>query len=706
MKPAMGEGVQYETQGAIAVITLNNPPVNALGHAVRRGLLESLEKAVADDGTKAIVLIGSGRGFSGGADIREFGKPRPEPLLSQVIGRIEASPKPVIAAVHGMALGGGCELALGCHHRVADASAQMGLPEVKLGLIPGAGGTQRLPRLIGLKPALDMIASGDQVGAVRAKELGLVEEVVDGDLRAAALDFANQVITRAETPPRIRDMTVDASGAEDVLDRARANAARRMRGLTAPQYCIDSVANAIKLPFDEALEKERGFFAELEGSDQSAALRHLFFAEREAHRIPGVAKDTTTRSIDKAAVIGCGTMGRGIAMSLANGGIPVTVLEVDQSALSAGLDMIDKTYAGSVSRGSLTEDARNARMALISGAVSLTDIADADIVIEAVFEDMDLKKDIFTKLDQAIKPGAILATNTSSLDINEIAAATRRPEDVIGTHFFSPANVMKLMENVRGTMTAPDVIATVMKLSRDIGKVGVMVGVCDGFVGNRMLYAYREQAEFLLEEGAFPHQVDKVITDFGFPMGPFAMGDLAGLDVGYMVRQHQRKMNPPAYREPYIGDRLAEMGRHGQKTQKGWYLYEAGSRTPAPDPEIEELIVGVSKELGIARRDITDQEILERCVYPLINEGAKILEEGIAIRPSDIDLVWIYGYGFPRGRGGPMFYADAVGTKTIYDAMARLFEAHGALLRPATLLKELAKSGKSFADFQKEAAAR
>ncbi|MDA7945893.1 MAG: 3-hydroxyacyl-CoA dehydrogenase NAD-binding domain-containing protein [Hyphomicrobiaceae bacterium] len=698
----MSDEVRYEREGNVAVITLNNPPVNALGHAVRVGLVDALEKADADDDVKAVIIIGTGRGFSGGADIREFGKPRPEPLLVEVIAHIEVTAKPVVAAIHGMAVGGGCELPLGCHYRVGDETAQMGLPEVKLGLIPGAGGTQRLPRLIGLKPALDMIVSGEYVGAERAAELGLLDELIDGDLKTGAIRFAEKLIANGTEPRRIRDMQPDDTDAKELFEKARATAARRMRGLDAPQRCIDSIENSTTLPIDDALQKEREFFAELESSEQSRALRHLFFAEREAHRIPGVPKDTPLRPIARAAVIGCGTMGRGIAMSLANGGVPVTVIEVDQKALDAGLEMARKTYAGSVSRGSLSQGDMDARMTLIGGTTSYDDIADADIVIEAVFEDMELKKKIFTTLDSTCKQGTILATNTSSLDVNEIAAATKRPGDVIGTHFFSPANVMKLMENVRGAKTAPDVIATVMKLSKDINKVGVMVGVCNGFVGNRMLYAYKTQAEYLLEEGALPHQVDKVVTDFGFPMGPFAVSDLAGLDVGYLVRKHRREIDPPKHRESYIGDRIVEMGRHGQKTSKGWFLYEEGNRVPQPDPEIEDLIVGISEELGIERREITDQEILERCLYPLINEGAKILAEGIAIRPSDIDVIWIYGYGFPRGRGGPMFYADQVGAKTIFDVMQRLYEVHGDLLKPAPLLKELANAGKSFADCQAE----
>ncbi len=698
----MGDVVQIEKHGDVAVITLDNPPVNALGIAVRRGIMGALDEVEGDADVKAVVLIGKGRGFCGGADIREFGRPREEPILGQVINRIEAMDKPVIAAIHGMAVGGGCEVPLGCHYRVADGTAQIGLPEVKLGLIPGAGGTQRLPRLIGLKPAIDIIVSGEYVGSEKAKALGLVDEIIEGDLLDGALGFANQLIADGKGPRRIRDMTPDATGADEIFEKSRATAARRMRGLIAPQRCIDSVQNALNLPIDEGLQKEREYFSELEVSDQSKALRHLFFAEREAHRIPGVPKDTATRPIKTSAVIGCGTMGRGIAMSLANGGVPVTVLEVDQQALDRGLVMTRDTYAGSVSRGSIKQADMDARLALISGTTSYDDIANADIVIEAVFEEMELKKTLFAKLDEVCKQGAILATNTSSLDVNEIAAATSRPQDVIGTHFFSPANVMKLMENVRGDKTAPDVIATVMKLSKDINKVGVMVGVCNGFVGNRMLYAYRSQAEFLLEEGALPQQVDKVISDFGFPMGPFTMGDLAGLDVGYLVRQHRREIEPPTHRESYIGDRIVEMGRHGQKNRKGWYLYEEGSRTPVPDPEIEELIVGISRELGIERRSVTDQELLERCIYPLINEGAKIFGEGIAIRPSDIDLIWIYGYGFPRGKGGPMFYADLVGTRAVYETMKNLYEEHGEMLRPAPLLEELAKAGKSFAELQAE----
>lgn len=698
----MGDVVEYEKRGAVAVIALNNPPVNAMGIAVREGLVAALEKAEADDDVKAIVLTGRGRGFCGGADIREFGKPRKEPSLTVLINRIEESDKPVIAALHGAAVGGGCELPLGCHYRVGDTSAQFGLPEIKLGLLPGAGGTQRLPRLVGLAPALDMILSGDYVQAEKAKEMGFLDEIIEGDLVNGAVKFAEKLIADGKGPRRTRDIKIDAEGSEELFAATRKKIARRTRGLLAPEICIQAVEKSLTAPLDEGLAFERKSFDDLVQSDQSKAQRHLFFAERLAHKIPDVPKDTKPREIKTTAVIGFGTMGRGIAMSIANGGLPVKVLEVSQEAVDNGLEMTRKTYASTVKRGGLTQAEMDERMGLITGTTEYSDLSDADIVIEAVFEEMELKKQIFEKLDNFCKPGCVLATNTSSLDIDEIASATVRPKEVIGTHFFSPANVMRLMENVRGKETAADVMASVMKLSKDINKVGVMVGNCNGFVGNRMLYAYRPQCEYLLEEGALPEQVDRVFYEFGMPMGPFAMGDLAGLDVGYAVRQHRRKIMPSDVREPFIGDRVVESGRHGQKNGKGWYLYKEGDRTPHPDPEIEKLIVAASEELGIERREISDQEIIERCFYTMINEGAKILGEGIAIRPSDIDLVWIYGYGFPAGKGGPMFYGDQVGVKKIYEVMSRLYDQHGGqLLQPAPLLEELANSGKSFADLQK-----
>jgi len=696
----MSDVVEYEIHGAIALIALNSPPVNAMGVAVRQGITEALTRAEKDINISAIVLLGRGRCFCGGADIREFGKPRLHPHLRDIIDNLENCDKPVIAAIHKTAIGGGCELALGCHYRVGDMSASFGLPEIKLGLLPGAGGTQRLPRLIGIKAALDVILSGDFVGAQKAKDIGFLDEIITGDLAQGAVDFANRLIAEGKSVRPVRNMTIDSSGATEIFANARKKIARRTRGLIAPERCITTVESALTNSLEEGLVLERRYFDELVQSDQSYAQRHLFFAQRQAHKVPGVPVDTKIREIRSTAVIGCGTMGRGITLALANGGVPVTVLEVTQQALDTGLKLARDTYGASVKRGSLSVTEMETRLELISGTTDYNAIADADIVIEAVFEDMELKKQIFTRLDEICKPGAILATNTSSLDINEIAALTRRPGDVIGTHFFSPANVMKLMENVRGSETSADVIASVMKLSKTINKVGVMVGVCDGFVGNRMLYAYRSQAEFLLEEGALPHQIDKVIYDFGFPMGPFAMGDLAGLDVGYQVRQHRRKTRPSNDRYSFIADRIVESGRLGQKNNKGWYLYEDGSRTAIPDPEIEQLIVGISAELGITRRDISDAEILERCMYPLINEGAKILGESIASRSSDIDLIWVYGYGFPIGRGGPMFYADSIGTKTIYETMKKLYDQHGDMLEPAPLLEQLATSGTSFADWQ------
>ncbi len=694
----MTELVDYENLGTVAVIFLDNPPVNALGAGLRQGLAARLEQAAGDPEVGAIVLIGRGRCFSGGADIREFGKPPVEPGLRQVIDMAERCAKPVVAAIHGTAFGGGLELALGCHYRIGEKWAHLGQPEVKLGILPGAGGTQRLPRLIGVEPALDMILSGDPVSGQEAGALGLLDEVVEGDLTDGAVAFAERLIAEKAPARRTRDLPIAAEGIGDLFERARKRIERRARGLIAPYRCIDCVENAVMLPFEEGMAKEREAFLECVGSDQSKGQRHAFFAERRAAKIPDIPDDTRAHRIETAAVVGAGTMGGGIAMNFANAGRPVTLLEASREALDKGLAIIAKNYAGSVSRGRMTQAQMDTRMNLIRGTTDYAEVAQADIVIEAVFEEMDLKKQVFATLDGLCKPETILATNTSTLDVDEIAAATSRPDKVIGTHFFSPANVMRLMENVRGAKTSMDTIATVMKLSKTIGKVGVLVGNCDGFVGNRMLYAYARQANFLLEEGALPQQVDKVITDFGFPMGPFAMGDLAGLDVGWRIRQRRAKTRPKDQRYSPIADRICELGRFGQKTGAGWYRYEAGSRAPVPDPVVEQLIVRVSEELGFERRDIGEREILERCLYPLINEGAKILEEGIAVRSSDIDVIWIHGYGFPSYRGGPMFYADQVGLETIYEVMSRLYDEHGELLEPAPLLADLAETGKTFAE--------
>ncbi len=697
----MAELVRYERRGTVAVILLDNPPVNALGGPVREALVRCLAQGAGDPDVEVLLLAGAGRCFSGGADIREFGRlPKPGvPGLPEIVDKVEDCPKPVVAAIHGAAVGGGLELALGCHYRIGMPSARLGLPEVKLGLIPGAGGTQRLPRLIGVEPALKIILSGEQLPAERALSLGLLDEVVEGDLVEGAVAFAARLIAEQRPLRKTREMQDklrEARDAPELFERTRKGIERRARGLIAPYHCIESVENAVKLPFAQGLAEERALFARCRESEQSKGQRHLFFAERQASKIPDVSAHTPAARISEAAVIGCGTMGGGIAMNFADVGIPVRILEVSHDALEQGLGMIRRNYAASMSKGRISQADMDARMELIAGTLDYGDIADADIVIEAVLENIDIKKEVFRTLDGTCKAEAILTTNTSTLDVDEIAAATERPEKVMGTHFFSPANVMKLMENVRGAKTSKETIATVMRLSKTIGKVGVLVGVCDGFVGNRMLHAYTRQANFLLEEGALPRQIDKAIYDFGFPMGPFAMGDLAGLDVGWSIRQRRAKARPKDERYSPIADRICEMGRFGQKTGAGWYRYEPGSRTPIPDPDIEKLIVGISAELGIERREIANREILERCLYPLINEAAKILEEGIALRPGDIDVIWIYGYGFPVYRGGPLFYADSVGTKAIYDVMSKLCDTQGEMLKPAPLLERLAKEGRGF----------
>ena len=699
----MSDAVSVSNRDGVAVVTLDNPPVNGLGFAVRTGLRAALEAAATDDTVRALVITGSGRMFSGGADISEFGKTPPPgtPHLPTLIDTIEASEKPIIAAIHGVALGGGLEVALGCHVRLAAPGTRVGQPEVTLGIVPGAGGTQRLPRLIGVPAALDVIVGGSMVPAEKAQVLGIIDEVVEGDLVDAAVARARRLVAGSEPPRRasaLDNRLAEARGKPKIFEQFKKEMARRARGFEAPYACVACIEAAVNQPLAEGLATERETFLRLVASDQSKAQRHTFFAEREVAKIPDVPRNTPTRPVETAAVIGCGTMGGGIAMNFANAGIPVTVFEVSQEAIDKGLGIIKKNYAATVSKGRLSQAEMDTRLGLISTTVDYADLGGADVVIEAVFEEMGLKKEVFGKLDAACKPEAILASNTSTLDVDEIAAATNRPGQVIGTHFFSPANVMKLMENVRGAQTSAETIATIMKLSKTIGKVGVLVGVCDGFVGNRMLYAYRRQADFLLEEGALPAQIDKVIYDFGMPMGPYAMGDLAGLDVGWRIRKGQAATRPPLLRYSTVADRVCELGRFGQKTGAGWHRYESGNRTPIPDPEIEQLVVSISEEQGITRRVVSDQEILERCMYPLVNEGAKILEEGLALRASDIDIVWIYGYGFPRYRGGPMFWADLVGVKTIYAVMSRLNDEHGDWLEPAPLLKRLAEQGKGFGD--------
>jgi 3-hydroxyacyl-CoA dehydrogenase len=693
--------VGYERRGAVGVITVDNPPVNALSRAVRQGLVDALMQGLGDSEAKALVVIGAGRTFIAGADIKEFGKPLEPPDLNFVISGLETASKPTIAAIHGTALGGGLEVALGCHYRVALATAQVGLPEVKLGIIPGAGGTQRLPRLVGAKAALDMITSGDFVRAPQAKALGIIDEIVEGDLREGALRFAESAIARGTAGRRVRDndaKIAEARANPGLFADYRAAAKRRARGQESPVRAVDAVEAAATLPFEQGLKRERAIFQELVTSTQSRALIHAFFAEREAMNIPDVPTSTHTRPIKTAAVIGAGTMGGGIAMNFANAGIPVTVVETTDEALSRGLGVVRNNYAATVAKGRLDQAAMDRRMGLIKGSLDLAAVREADVVVEAVFEEMAIKKELFARLDKLAKPGAVLATNTSSLDINVIAAQTVRPQDVIGTHFFSPANVMRLLEIVRGAKTAKDVIATTMKLAKTIGKVPVLVGVCDGFVGNRMIFQYSREAEFLLEEGALPWQVDKALTDWGLAMGPFAMGDMAGNDVAWRIRKQHAATRPNDRRYSHLADQICEKGRFGQKTGAGWYRYEKGSRAPLPDPEVEAVILAESKRLGITRKPISDEEIVKRTIYALVNEGAKLLEEGIALRPGDIDVIYLTGYGFPAWRGGPMFYADTIGLENVYADVKRFHETHGFFWRPAPLLEKLAREGKRFAD--------
>ena len=681
----------------IGVIRIHYPPVNALGQGVREGLQRCLQEALADDQIKAVIVTGEGKTFPAGADIREFGKPPQPPALPDVINEYEASSKPVIAAIHGTALGGGLEVALGCDYRVVLDSARLGLPEVKLGLLPGAGGTQRLPRLVGIEAALDMIVGGNPVKAAAAKALGLVDEVVSGDLLEGALAFARNVIDEKAPLRRLCDLPIPGDSGADVFARFEQSIARRQRGFKAPFHCIKAVQAAAELPFEQGLQRERELFVELLLSPESAAQRHVFFAEREVAKVPGLDKDTPRRDINTVAVIGAGTMGGGIAMNFANAGIPVKMLEVKQEALEKGLAVIRRNYENTAKKGRITAEQVEQRMALIQPTLSYDELGDVDLVIEAVFENMDVKKAVFSELDRVCKPGAILATNTSTLDVDRIASFTQRPQDVMGMHFFSPANVMKLLENVRGEKTADDVIATVMDLSRRIGKVGVLVGVCHGFVGNRMLHKRQAEAIKLVNEGASPQQVDKVLFDLGFPMGPFAMSDLAGMDVGYRIREELRKEDPANAPARNWTDELVEAGRLGQKTQAGVFDYKEGDRTPVPSPDVDGIIEQYRSDNGITPRAISDQEILERCMYVMVNEGAKILEEGIAARPLDVDVIWIYGYGFPVYRGGVMFWADQVGVKKIHHKISEIYQQTGdPVWKPSARLAELAEQGKGF----------
>lgn len=705
----MPHPVRFDRIEAVGVITLDNPPVNAFSLSQRIGVSEALTAGLQDPDIQAFVICGSGRMFSAGADIREFdtGVAGESPTLMDLISLIENSPKPVVCALHGTALGGGCELSLACHSRIAIPGTRIGLPEVTLGIVPGAGGTQRLPRLIGVLPALDAIVSGKPMTAEKAHELGLVDGLADDgdDLLKISVSLAHRLSVGPEPPKKTRDRDghlLEAQNRPELFDEFRSRISRRARGFEAPFACIDCVEAATTMSFENGLAFEREVFLRCRSSNQSLSQRHAFFAEREARKVSGLGPETSQTDVRHAAVLGCGTMGTGIAMCFANAGIPVIVTESEQGMLDRGMKMIRKNYASTVSKGRMTEEEAEARLALIEPTLEFERVSAADVVIEAVFEEMELKKKIFTRLDGLCKADAILATNTSSLDVNTIAAVTGRPEQVVGTHFFSPANVMRLVEIVRGDHTSHEVLATTLTLSKQLGKVGVVVGVCDSFAANRMLYPYSRQAQFLIEEGAFPEQVDKVIYDFGFPMGPFALSDLAGIDVGWRVRQHREPSRPKHLRYSEIADRLYEMGRYGQKTRKGWYNYEEGSRIPMPDPEVVDLVVRTSRELEIDRREISDEEILQRCIYPLINEGARILEEGIVQRASDLDIVWLYGFGFPRYRGGPMFYADSVGLRHVYEVMQGFCEIHQDWLEPAPLLERLAREDKTFAEWDAE----
>jgi len=688
----------------IAIITVNNPPVNALSPGVPEGISEAIEQIDKDPTVRAAVLIGAGKTFVAGADIKEFGKmtsgkTRGGIAFVPLLKRIEDCSKPVVMAIHGTAFGGGLELAMAGHYRVAAPTAQVGQPEVKLGIIPGAAGTQRLPRLAGVAKAVEMCADGNPVKARDALALGIVDRLIDGDLLSGAVAFAREVAGKPAPKTRERNEKLGTPEKNAPIFAAARDAARKKaRGMMAPMAAIDAVEAATKLPFDEGVEAERKLFTECLFSDQSKAMIHVFFGEREVAKIPDVPKETPVIPVNSAAVIGAGTMGGGIAMNFANAGIPVLLKETDQAALDRGMNTIRKNYDNSVKKGRFTQQQMDERMNLIKPTLTYDGFEQADMVVEAVFEGMALKKQVFGDLDKICKQGAILASNTSTLNIDEIASATSRPESVIGTHFFSPANVMRLLEIVRGKASSKEVIATCMQLSKKLGKVGVLVGNCRGFVGNRMFGPYRREAQFLVEEGASVEAVDKALYDYGMAMGPLAVGDLAGLDVGWRIRKEFKHLEKPGVRQPLAEDRLCEMGRYGQKTGAGWYKYDENRRA-IPDPEVAQLVSKWAAEAGIKQRQISQEEIVDRLIYALVNEGARILEEGYALRAVDIDIIYLNGYGFPAHRGGPMWYADTVGLKKVYDRISEFHKQHGELWEPAPLLKRLAEDGKGFANF-------
>jgi len=694
------DNLSYGVRGDVAVLTLNNPPVNGLSYGLRCDLLEAFDRAINDPQVRALVLTGGEGLFSGGADLREFGTPKSyqEPNLVSVIAALDSSPKPLVAAIAGNCLGGGLELALSCHWRVAKADAMLGLPEVKLGLLPGAGGTQRLPRAVGLETALNMILSGEPRKASGFAATALVDLVVEGELLPAALDFARRVVSEERPLRRLRDQSIDASAAEPYLQFARNTVRTIAKNLPAPMQCIDAVAAAVNKPFDEGMKIERAAFIELMNTPESRALRHVFAAERAASKVDGLPADTPLREIRKVGIVGAGTMGGGIAMSFANAGLPVVLLEVNQAALDRGLSTIRKNYEVSLTRGKISQDQLDVRMARIEPTLRYEDLAATDLVIEAVFEELSAKQAVFETLDKTLRRGAILASNTSTLDLNRIAQFTSRPGDVIGLHFFSPANVMRLLEVVRGERTGADVLATAMQLAKRIRKVAVVSGVCDGFIGNRMLARYGAAANDLLNLGASPQQVDRALEQFGMAMGIFRVGDLAGLDIGWAIRK-RRGAEHPELDLSSVADRICEAGRYGQKTGAGWYRYEPGRREPLSDPAVEQIIEQWRRERGYTPRTVRDGEIVERCIYALVNEGARILEDGIAQRASDIDVVYLNGYGFPAHRGGPMHYANEVGLPNVVRALRRIAAespADAAAWTPAALLERLAKEGKNF----------
>jgi 3-hydroxyacyl-CoA dehydrogenase len=703
----MNDLVSVTKDGDIAVITINNPPVNALSPGVPEGIGSAIDQIAKDPGVKAAVLIGGGKTFIAGADIKEFekmtsGKTDRGAGLLPLLLKIENSGKPVVVAIHGNAFGGGLEIAMSGHYRVASPDAQVGQPEVKLGIIPGAAGTQRLPRLAGVERAVEMCVEGKPVKAPDALRFGIVDRLIEGDLLKGAVAFAREIA--GKPAPKTRERNEKLGTAEQnaaIFASARENARTKQRGQMAPLAAIDAIESATKLPFEQGCEKEKELFVKCLFSDQSKALIHVFFGEREVAKIPDVPKETPLIPVNKAAVVGAGTMGGGIAMVFANAGIPVILKDADQAALDRGLANIQKNYASSVKRGRFTQQFVDECLKRIQPTLSFDGFSDADMVIEAVFEGMELKKEVFAELDRVCKPAAILASNTSTLNIDEIACATSRPGSVVGTHFFSPANVMRLLEIVRGKATNKEVIATCMQLSKRLGKIGVLVGNCRGFVGNRMFGPYRREAQFLVEEGATVDAVDKALVDYGMAMGPLSTGDLAGLDVGWRIRKEYRHLEKPGIRQPIAEDRLCEMGRYGQKTGAGWYKYDE-TRRPSADPEVAELIRRWTTEAKIPQRQIPADEIVDRCIYALVNEGARILEEGYALRAVDIDIIYLNGYGFPAYRGGPMWYADAVGLKKVYDRILEFQRQHGEIWEPAPLLKTLAEQGNKFSDFTRE----